>query len=116
MASFEVKAISLGWMVGPMMDSTTMTRRTASGRPEPRQHVCFLIKGILKAFRGTKRGLRPPDLARMPRFHWPDGRKYVGEWKDGKQHGVGTYVTAGGEERKGEWAEGRRMRWLEEEK
>lgn len=86
------------------------------------------------------------------RFHWPDGRKYVGEWraaqapislpcelrKDGKQHGVGTYVTAGGEERKGgatrvvaclattssplldlfsmrgEWAEGRRMRWLEE--
>eukprot|EP00971_Amphidinium_carterae_P094822 1876388-Amphidinium_carterae.1 len=26
-------------------------------------------------------------------FTWPDGRKYVGEWQDGKQHGKGiTYV------------------------
>lgn len=31
-------------MVGPTMDSTTMTRRTASGRREPRTRVCFLSK------------------------------------------------------------------------
>lgn len=24
-------------------------------------------------------------------FLWPDGRKYVGHWKDGKQHGRGEY-------------------------
>ena len=23
---------------------------------------------------------------------WADGEKYVGEWKDGKEHGQGTYT------------------------
>ena len=34
--------------------------------------------------------------------------------KEGKQHGTGTYVTAGGEKRQGEWTDGRRVRWLDE--
>jgi len=44
-------------------------------------------------------------------FKWPDGRKYEGQWKDGKQHGTGTYTTAKNETREGEWEEGKRIRW-----
>ena len=24
-------------------------------------------------------------------FEWPDGRKYIGKWEKGKQHGKGIY-------------------------
>ena len=36
---------------------------------------------------------------------YDDGRKYVGEWKDGKRHGQGTVIWADGEYAKyvGEW-------------
>ena len=27
-------------------------------------------------------------------YTWADGRKYVGEWKNGKEHGNGTFTTA----------------------
>jgi len=43
---------------------------------------------------------------------WPDGRKYVGAWLNGKQDGVGTYTTAGGKQRMGQWKEGKRIAWL----
>jgi hypothetical protein len=26
----------------------------------------------------------------------PEGRKYVGNWQDGKQHGKGIFITHGG--------------------
>jgi len=32
-----------------------------------------------------------------------DGDKYVGEWKDGKRHGQGTYTFANGDKYVGEW-------------
>ena len=31
----------------------------------------------------------------------------------GKQHGIGTYTTSKGEEKKGEWKDGKRIRWLD---
>ena len=34
-------------------------------------------------------------------YTWGDGDKYVGEWKDGKKHGQGTYTYASGKENKG---------------
>jgi len=34
------------------------------------------------------------------------GSKYVGEWKDGKRHGQGTYTLADGEKYVGEWKDG----------
>ena len=43
-------------------------------------------------------------------FHWPDGRKYVGDWYNGKQHGNGTYFNAEGEAREGCWKEGKRVK------
>ena len=37
---------------------------------------------------------------------WADGTKYVGEWKDGKQHGQGTYTGTDGTVEKGIWKDG----------
>ena len=34
-----------------------------------------------------------------------DGSKYVGGWKDGKEHGQGTYTYADGRKDAGEWKE-----------
>lgn len=45
-------------------------------------------------------------------FKWPDGRVYDGQWKSGKQHGIGTYIVSqGGEKKVGEWEDGRRLCW-----
>ena len=38
---------------------------------------------------------------------WADGSKYVGEWKDGKQHGQGIYTWADGEKYVGEYKDGK---------
>jgi hypothetical protein len=48
-------------------------------------------------------------------FDRPDGRKYVGNWYNGKQHGKGTYITPSGDRREGEWSEGKRIRWLDKD-
>ena len=34
---------------------------------------------------------------------FPDGRKYLGQWKDGKKHGNGTLTHANGDKFVGEW-------------
>ena len=34
---------------------------------------------------------------------WPDGTKYVGEWKDGKRNGQGTWTSPDGQKYVGEW-------------
>jgi len=38
---------------------------------------------------------------------YPDGRKYEGEFKDGKQNGQGTYIYHDGRKYEGEWKNGR---------
>lgn len=48
-------------------------------------------------------------------FRWPDGRRYTGAWKNGRQHGRGIYVNSTGEEKKGEWIDGKRVRWIDEQ-
>ena len=30
-------------------------------------------------------------------YIWENGSRYVGEWKDGKKHGQGTYTSGKGE-------------------
>ena len=42
----------------------------------------------------------------------PDGRKYDGQWLNGKQDGVGTYTTSSGKTKQGQWKEGKRINWL----
>ena len=49
-------------------------------------------------------------------FEWPDGKKYKGEWKNGKQHGLGEYFNVNTKTwRKGMWEFGRRKKWLDED-
>ena len=38
-----------------------------------------------------------------------NGGKYVGEWKDGKQHGQGTVTKADGSQYSGEFKEGKML-------
>ena len=33
-------------------------------------------------------------------FYWPDGRVYIGQWKDGKQHGFGKFYQPNSDENK----------------
>ena len=42
----------------------------------------------------------------------PDGSEYVGQWKLAKAHGIGTYRNSMDELKKGEWSEGKCLRWL----
>jgi hypothetical protein len=49
-------------------------------------------------------------------FVWPDGKKYIGNWKDGRQDGIGFFTpprdSTNTQARKGEWKDGRRVRWV----
>ena len=37
---------------------------------------------------------------------YPDGTKYVGEWKDAKRHGKGTFTYPDGSKDEGIWENG----------
>lgn len=46
-------------------------------------------------------------------FEWPNGNKYIGSWKSGKQHGAGVlFDSKEGTKRQGEWIGGKRQRWV----
>ena len=47
-------------------------------------------------------------------YHWSDGRKYEGYWKDGRQHGEGKYILPNGVVKIGIWEEGKRIRWIQQ--
>lgn len=46
----------------------------------------------------------------MGTFEWPDGRKYIGEWKEGKQHGKGMFIKDG-KKKEGFWEMGKISQW-----
>ena len=35
-------------------------------------------------------------------------------WKGGRQHGEGIFITPQGDQRKGIWQEGKRIKWLDD--
>lgn len=41
----------------------------------------------------------------------PDGKKYVGNWHNGKQNGQGVYIYPNGQKKEGEWRDGQRSKW-----
>ncbi len=46
--------------------------------------------------------------SKTPNTHtWPNGDKYVGEWKDGKKHGQGTHTWPSGKKYEGKWRDGK---------
>ena len=42
-----------------------------------------------------------------------DGRRFVGTWKNGRQHGDGQIVSKDKTVQHGEWAAGKVVRWYE---
>lgn len=48
-------------------------------------------------------------------YSWADGRRYEGEWKNGKQHGKGKYILLDGTIKTGIWEDGKRAKWVEEQ-
>ncbi len=50
----------------------------------------------------------------MGTFTWTDGRKYIGMWEDGKQHGQGTYLSIDGSKKSGIWKNGKKIHWVNE--
>ena len=40
--------------------------------------------------------------------NYPSGSRYIGEWKDGKEHGQGNFIWADGEEYIGQWMNGKK--------
>jgi hypothetical protein len=65
----------------------------------------------------TRKKVKVFSIGKIPNsiyksIYRPDGRKYEGDWKNGKQHGVGIYTSASGKTKKGEWSEGKRIQWL----
>ena len=40
--------------------------------------------------------------------NYPSGSRYIGEWKDGKEHGQGIFIWADGEEYIGQWMNGKK--------
>lgn len=39
---------------------------------------------------------------------YPDGSKYIGQWRNGKRHGCGTFVYANGGRFEGQWRDDKR--------
>lgn len=43
----------------------------------------------------------------------PNGNRYIGSWKDGKQHNIGVFINMEQKtKRQGEWKNGKRINWL----
>jgi len=47
------------------------------------------------------------DIRIVGEFHYYNGDKYVGEWKDDQQEGYGNYFHANGEKYEGQWKNGK---------
>lgn len=45
-----------------------------------------------KITESTKANMSMINKEGMGTFYWPDGRIYIGKWKDGKQHGFGKFM------------------------
>ena len=62
----------------------------------------FGEKKIHPLYEGDAENGQPNGLGIMT---YPDGRKYLGQWRDGKKHGNGTFTYPNGMKFVGEWKE-----------
>ena len=45
---------------------------------------------------------------------WPDNKKFIGSFFEGKMDGIGTLTLPNGEIQKGEWSKGKFLKNLDE--
>ena len=64
----------------------------------------FGEKAVHPIYEGDSENKQPNGLGIMT---FPDGKKYLGQWKDGKKHGNGTLTHPNGIKFVGEWEEGK---------
>jgi len=66
------------------------------------KHILILLSILLLSFplfgQSKKKGLL---------YIWENGSRYVGEWKDGKKHGQGTFTSPDGDKYVGEFKDGK---------
>ena len=62
------------------------------------KHILIIIS-ILLLFSPLFGQSKKPGLL----YIWENGSRYVGEWKDGKKHGQGTYTFPDGKKYVGGW-------------
>jgi hypothetical protein len=48
-------------------------------------------------------------------YTWSDSKKYAGWWSNGKQHGLGVFISVEGKRKLGVWEDGKKLKWLSEE-
>lgn len=46
-------------------------------------------------------------------FEWPDGRKYIGGWRNNLPHGKSQLINSKGEIKFGLWENGKRVKWFD---
>ena len=64
----------------------------------------FGEKSVHPLYEGDSENRQPNGLGIMT---FPDGKKYLGQWKDGKKHGNGTFTNPNGIKFVGEWQNGK---------
>lgn len=75
------------------------------------------MSSLGKTTGNMRESIRMINKEGIGKFYWPDGRVYIGQWKDGKQHGYGKFLKPTDEQTPdqeftfGEWKDGKRIRW-----
>jgi uncharacterized protein (TIGR02145 family) len=72
-----------------------------------KKSILFFFGFTLSGFAFSQSTSSNPTSYKDSTYTWANGDKYVGEWKDGKQHGQGTYTHANGGKYVGEWKDGK---------
>jgi len=66
--------------------------------------LIFLVSGVLFIPGNTPAECVDGDCANGPgTYIWPNGNKYMGEWKNGKPNGKGIFIWPEGDTYVGEW-------------
>ncbi len=70
--------------------------------------IFVFILLLLLPFTGCKSVVKETDVEKPVRIVSPNGEMYIGKFKNGKEHGQGTFTSPNGRKYVGEWKEGKK--------